>query len=319
VRIIRIMLASAGFVLILFGGFIIHILHNNDHTRRSLATQNAELKNRTKELNESLTYAKYLQDATFPPSALVKSWFSQSFILNKPKETVGGDLYWMEPLNGSVLFAVADCTGHGVPGALVSMACINALDRSVRELQFTHPAEVLETTTQFVMEVFQRSASGMSDGMDICLCSLRYVPLQGGERSEDGAMAILEFAGANRPLWVLRNDTGSIEVHGTDRHPVGHKGRDLGFTGHCIRLMADDTIYIFTDGITDQFGGPDGRKFGHKALKELFTSVRHLPMHEQGLMIVKALEDWRGGQEQIDDMCLMAVRINPMDRMVFSA
>jgi serine phosphatase RsbU (regulator of sigma subunit) len=118
---------------------------------------------------------------------------------------------------------------------------------------------------------------------------------------------------------VLRNDTGMLEVHGTDRHPVGHKGRDLGFTGHCIRLMADDTIYIFTDGITDQFGGPDGRKFGHKALKELFMSVRHLPMHEQGLMIVKALEDWRGGQEQIDDMCLMAVRINPMDRMVFSA
>src|SRR5690606_6622734 len=107
----------------------IHMLHNNDHIRRSLATQNAALNSRTKELNESLTYAKYLQDATFPPSALVKSWFSQSFILNKPKETVGGDLYWMEPLNGSVLFAVADCTGHGVPGALVSMACINALDR----------------------------------------------------------------------------------------------------------------------------------------------------------------------------------------------
>jgi serine phosphatase RsbU (regulator of sigma subunit) len=319
VRTIRIMLAIAGIVLILFGGVIIHMLHNNDHIRRSLATQNAALNSRTKELNESLTYAKYLQDATFPPSALVKSWFSQSFILNKPKETVGGDLYWMEPLNGSVLFAVADCTGHGVPGALVSMACINALDRSVRELQFTHPAEVLETTTQFVQEVFQRSANGMSDGMDICLCSLRYIPLQGNDGSEDGAMAILEFSGANRPLWVLRNSTGRIEVYGTDRLPVGHKGRDLGFTGHCIRLMAGDTIFLFTDGITDQFGGPAGRKFGHKALKELFISVRDLPMHEQGYAIVKALEEWRGDHEQIDDMCLMAVRINAMDRMVFSA
>ena len=210
VRTSRIMLSLAGLVLMLFGAMIIRMLRSTSRVRSTIAEQNAVLARRTLELSESLTYVKYLQDATLPSSGTIQSWFSESFVFNRPKEHVGGDLYWMEPVEQRVLFAVADCTGHGVPGALVSMACTNALDRSVRELRFTAPAEILETNTQFVMEAFQRNPTGLTDGMDICLCSLRYFrPVVDGKQA-DGAFAELDFAGANRPLWILRKATGEV-------------------------------------------------------------------------------------------------------------
>lgn len=319
VRFSSFMLVLGGVILLLLAAVLYWIHRMNRSTRQVLESQNEMLSRRTRELDHSFNYAKYLQDATLPPSALIKSWFSESFVLHTPKEVVGGDLYWMEPLKQRVLFAVADCTGHGVPGALVSMACTNALDRAVRELGFTDPTDILETARQFVMEAFQRSQNGMNDGMDIALCSLSYFPPGTDALHPDGAVAELHYAGGNRPVWVFRQASGVMEVLRTDRQPVRQHGRTRPFSRHRTRLMFGDVIFLFTDGCVDQFGGAQGRKFGSNAFRELLVAVQGKPMEEQGEAIAQALQVWQGDQEQVDDRCMMGVRINALDRMVFSA
>jgi len=319
VRFSSFMLVLGGVILLLLAAVLYGINRMNRSTQRVLQSQNEILSRRTRDLDHSFNYAKYLQDATLPPSALIKSWFSESFVVHQPKEVVGGDLYWMEPLKQRVLFAVADCTGHGVPGALVSMACTNALDRAVRELGFTDPTDILETARQFVMEAFQRSQNGMNDGMDIALCSLSYFPPGTDALQPDGAVAELHFAGGNRPVWVLRKASGAMEVLRTDRQPVRQHGRSMPFSRHRTRLMLGDVVYLFTDGFVDQFGGTQGRKFGNNAFRELLLAVQDKPMEEQGKAIAQAVLDWQGDQEQVDDRCMMGVRINALDRMVFSA
>lgn len=204
-----------------------------------------------------------------------------------------------------MLFAVADCTGHGVPGALVGMACTNALDRAVRELGYDQPSDILETARQFLLEAFMHSPADVNDGMDICLCALRALP----GPQEDGAVAEVSFAGGNRPLWIVRRESGELEVRRTDRQPVGRHGRMEPYNQYVARLWKGDVLHLFTDGFTDQFGGADGRKFGLPAMRTLVQSLATLPMEEQGEALRQAFEEWKGGQEQVDDLCMMGVRI----------
>jgi serine phosphatase RsbU (regulator of sigma subunit) len=151
-----------------------------------------ELEEKNQEILDSILYAKRIQSAILPPLKLVKEYLKESFILYKPKDVVAGDFYWMEQKNGRVLFAAADCTGHGVPGAMVSVVCNNALNRSVREHGLTIPGEILDKTREIVVQEFQKSEEDVKDGMDIALCSI-----EGN---------ILQYAGAHNPLWIIRND-----------------------------------------------------------------------------------------------------------------
>ena len=270
------------------------------------------IEEKNKEITDSIKYAKRIQSAILPPTKLVKEYLPQSFILYKPKDIVAGDFYWMETINSDelrvmggenpshkthhsplILFAAADCTGHGVPGAMVSVVCNNGLNRSVREHGLTDPAEILNKTREIVIQEFEKSDEEVKDGMDIAVCSL-----SGNQ---------LQYAGANNPLWIIRNRE-LLETK-ADKQPIG-KYADLNpFTTHTFELQPNDSIYIFTDGFHDQFGGDKGKKFKASQMKELILSIQDKNMDEQKEIINNTFENWKGELDQVDDVCVIGVRV----------
>ncbi|MFN3916575.1 MAG: PP2C family protein-serine/threonine phosphatase [Flavobacteriales bacterium] len=307
------------------------IIHNQ---RDALKKTNELVSEKNQEITDSINYAKRIQQAILPSSKLIHEYLPESFILYKPKDIVAGDFYWLEsptPLfisppqlagemsvNGGqrwmgVLFACADCTGHGVPGAMVSVVCHNALNRSVREYGLTNPGKILDKTREIVTQEFEKSDEEVKDGMDISLCAL-----QGNT---------LSWAGANNPLWIIadenrtdpsgfKNLTGLSAANGktlyeikSNKQPIGKVDNPQPFTTHTIELKQGDTFYIFTDGYQDQFGGDKGKKFKASKLKELLLSIQDKTMEEQKGFLDQAFEDWRGELEQVDDLCVIGVRI----------
>ncbi|MBL7918318.1 MAG: tetratricopeptide repeat protein, partial [Bacteroidia bacterium] len=259
--------------------------------------QKTEVEIKNKEILDSINYAKRIQTAILPPEKSIKHYLKSSFIFYKPKDIVAGDFYWMENKSGQVLFAAADCTGHGVPGALVSVVCNNGLNRSVREYGLTVPGEILDKTREIVIQEFEKSDEVVKDGMDISLCALSIPDLK------------LNWAGANNPLWIIKsNGTELIEIK-ADKQPIGKYADQKPFTTHSIDLEKGDTIYIFTDGYQDQFGGEKGKKFKASKLKETLLSIQNLNMDEQKEFIVKVFEDWKGRVEQVDDVCIIGVKL----------
>jgi ligand-binding sensor domain-containing protein/serine phosphatase RsbU (regulator of sigma subunit) len=263
--------------------------------------QKLKVEHKNKEITESITYAKGLQDATLPPLHLIKKHLPESFILYKPKDIVAGDFYWFENANlggeNVILMAAADCTGHGVPGAMVSMVCSNALNRVVNEFGTTTPGLILDKVREIVIETFIKSEKERKDGMDVSLFALNITTLS------------LEWSGANNPLWIIRKGTKTIEEIKANKQPIGNTEIKTNFTTHQINLLNGDAIYIFTDGYQDQFGGEKGKKFMVSKLKELFISVAEKSMQEQNQIIDTTFEHWRGSNEQVDDVCVIGVRV----------
>ncbi len=253
------------------------------------------MKNR--DITDSIQYAKRIQTAILPTKKLIKETLPESFILYLPKDIVAGDFYWMEKNKNGVFFAAADCTGHGVPGAMVSVVCNSALNRSVREFQLTNPADILNKTREFVIETFEKSEANIKDGMDIALCNLK----------EEAGSWKLQYAGANNPLWIIRNNE-LIETKG-DKQPIGKFMKNQPFTNHTLNLQKGDIIYLLTDGFPDQFGGEKGKKYKYKPLKDKLLSISSLPLEEQKQMLYKEFIEWKGDLEQIDDICLMGVKV----------
>jgi serine phosphatase RsbU (regulator of sigma subunit) len=253
----------------------------------------SELEEKNQEIMDSITYAKRIQSAILPPLKVVKEYLTESFILYKPKDIVAGDFYWMEHKDSKVLFAAADCTGHGVPGAMVSVVCNNALNRSVREHGLTEPGEILTKTREIVIQEFEKSEEEVKDGMDIALCSI-----------EDNQ---LHYAGAHNPLWIIRN--GEIIETKANKQPIGQFDNPEPYTTHSFGLEPGDSIYIFSDGYVDQFGGEKGKKFKSKAFRELLLSIQDKSMEDQKTIIDEAFESWRGDLEQIDDVCIIGVKV----------
>jgi len=288
----------------------------------TLALQKQQIEAKNRDITDSIQYAKRIQSAILPNDNLIKEYLEESFILYKPKDIVAGDFYWMESIESNelavmsdenptlntqhsttVLFAAADCTGHGVPGAMVSVVCNNALNRAVREFQLTKPADILNKTRELVIETFEESEANIKDGMDIALCSLQLnPPFEGGERG-----MTLNYAGANNPLWIVRDDE-LIETKG-DKQPIGKYMKKEPFTNHSIELQKGDTIYLLTDGFPDQFGGEKGKKYKYKTLKEKLLSINGLNMKEQKQALDKEFIEWKGDLEQIDDVCLIGVKV----------
>jgi serine phosphatase RsbU (regulator of sigma subunit)/Tfp pilus assembly protein PilF len=252
-----------------------------------------ELEEKNQEIMDSITYAKRIQSAILPAAKVVKEYLKESFILYKPKDVVAGDFYWMEHKDNKVLFAAADCTGHGVPGAMVSVVCNNALNRSVREHGLTDPGEILSKTREIVIAEFEKSEEEVKDGMDIALCSLEGMKLK--------------YAGAHNPLWIIRN--GEIIETKANKQPIGQFDNPEPYTTHSFDLEAGDSIYIFSDGYVDQFGGEKGKKFKSNAFRELLLSIQDKAMEEQKTIIDEAFESWRGNLEQIDDVCIIGVQV----------
>src|SRR5690606_12689861 len=235
-----------------------------------------ELKLKNKEITDSIVYAKRIQAAILPPQKIVKQYLNQSFILYKPKDIVAGDFYWMENTGDTVLFAAADCTGHGVPGAMVSVICNNGLNRSVREHGLTDPGKILDKTREIVIQEFEKSEDDVKDGMDIALCSLR-LDVEGLKLNKPETIALLQYAGANNPLWIIRNlepQTSNFELIEIkpNKQPIGKYDNLEPYTTHTVELQKNDTIYIFSDGFADQFGGENGKKLKAANFKKLLLS-----------------------------------------------
>jgi tetratricopeptide (TPR) repeat protein len=281
-----------------------------------------------KEMFDSITYAKHLQDAILPQLKEVSKLLPESFVLYLPKDIVAGDFYWIErvavpqpnlPLEGKVqgrsihestpqgvdlggaliLIAAADCTGHGVPGAMVSVVCSNSLNSAVREFNISEPGKVLDKTRDLLLETFKKSASEINDGMDISLAAISCQPTANSYK--------IQWSGANNPLWYVQ-DNKLIEIT-ADKQPIGKHSRTTPFTTHTINLKKGDMLYLFTDGYADQFGGEKGKKFKYKQLQEklLALSSQSLVVQKQELQGI--FEAWRGKLEQVDDVLIIGIRV----------
>ena len=268
--------------------------------REEIEQQKDVLELKNSEITDSIKYAKRIQEAILPSEKTVKEFFPNSYVMYKPKDIIAGDFYWFEKVGDYIMFAAADCTGHGVPGAMVSVVCHNAMNRAVREFGLTDPGLILDKTREIVVAEFEKSEDDVKDGMDIALCSLSL---------EQQGVTVLQYAGAHNPLWIVRN--GELLETKADKQPIGKFDGPVPFKTHNIDLQKGDTIYIFSDGYVDQFGGEKDKKFGSKRFKELLLSVQYNSMQEQKEILNSTFEKWmiESGSEQIDDVCIMCVII----------
>ena len=299
-KIIQYALFTGLSLLLVFAGFIFNRFKLTQKQKSIIEEQKekvdhayAELGEKNKEVMDSITYAKRIQNAILPSDKLIKKHLPNSFILYKPKDIVAGDFYWMNQKNNATYFAAADCTGHGVPGAMVSVICNNSLNRSLKEFNLNEPGKILDKTRDLVISEFEKSEEDVKDGMDIALCKL-----EGNE---------LQYAGANNPLWIVRN--GEIIETKANKQPIGKFEPSQPFSTHKIKLEKGDVIYIFSDGFVDQFGGDKGKKFKAKPFKELLSKLQESTMEKQKKLINETFENWKGDLEQIDDVCVIGVKI----------
>jgi PAS domain S-box-containing protein len=269
------------------------IIIDTDVTRRKLDEETIRQKN--KDITDSIIYAKRLQDAIMPPIGEIEKIFPDSFVIYKPKDIVAGDFYWLEQEGDTILIAACDCTGHGVPGALVSVVCSNALNRALNEYKLRDTGRVLDKVRELVLQTFEKSDSLVQDGMDISFCAINLKEKK------------VEWSGANNPLWYLQN--GEIKELAADKQPIGKQDNAKPFTTQSIDVKKGDVLYLLTDGFADQFGGPKGKKYKYNQLKEKLLTLADKNMGEQKSMLEKEFETWKGALEQTDDVCLIGIRI----------
>ncbi|MFL5764214.1 MAG: PP2C family protein-serine/threonine phosphatase [Bacteroidia bacterium] len=287
--------------------FFVFFKNDNLAFQLKIIHQKEIIEEKNKDITASITYAKRLQEAILPSKQMLAMHLADSFVLYQPKDIVAGDFYWMEfcasPSESvgeganaeMILFAAADCTGHGVPGAMVSVVCSNALNRAVKEFDLTDPGKILDKVRELVLQTFEKSESEVKDGMDISLLRID------GNRNE------LKWAGANNPMLLIRD--GQLTEYKPDKQPIGKTDSPVPFTTHTIPLQKGDLIYTFTDGFADQFGGPKGKKFKYAQLKELLLRVHRSPMIQQSEKIREELLAWKGQLEQVDDVLITGIRI----------
>lgn len=246
---------------------------------------------------DSIHYAKRIQNALLREEEHVSPHLPEHFIIFLPKDVVSGDCYWSLEKAEHWYFGVADCTGHGVPGAIMSMLGISFLNDVVLSADKPTPAEVLDRLRdRVVFELRQTNESvGNKDGMDISLCSLNLQTLE------------LQWAGANNPLNIIRN--GQLEITKADKQPIGYYPAAHPFTNHKIQLLKGDSIYIYSDGYADQFGGPKGKKLTYKRMEVAMLENSDRSMREQKEALLKIFNDWRGAQEQLDDVCVVGIKV----------
>ncbi len=248
-----------------------------------------------KEIIDSITYAKRLQDAILPPEKFVKEHFPNSFIYFQPKDIVAGDFYWMEHLDDISFVAAADSTGHGVPGAMVSLVCSNALNRAVNEFGLRDTGKILDKVTDLVLETFEKSDSDVKDGMDISLMAIHH--------KKNTAY----WSGANNPLWYITN--GEFKEIKADKQPIGKSDHRIDFTSHTIPLEKNSEYFLLTDGYPDQFGGPIGKKYKYQPLKDLLQQHFTASSTEQKNILENSFQNWKGDLEQVDDVTIIGIKI----------
>lgn len=258
----------------------------------------AEIEAQKEEITSSIAYASRIQNAMLPSEELFTGLADDYFLIFKPRDIVSGDFYWFAVDEKNLYFTVADCTGHGVPGAFMSTLGISALNEIVSGNYSLNAGEVLNLLRKKVMDsLHQTGKEGeAADGMDISFCILAR------DRS------LLQFAGAFNPLFIVSN--GNLTEYKADRMPIGiHIGGEAPFTNYTIKVKPGDLIYLFTDGITDQFGGPEGKKYKKSNFRRLITDICHLPLNEQKSVLEKEYDKWKGNNDQVDDITIFCIKI----------
>lgn len=265
--------------------------------KEELENQKLQIEELYTDVTDSIRYAKRLQESILPSDKFIKEALPQSFVLYKSKDIVSGDFYWMEKKADTVLFAAVDCTGHGVPGAFMSLVGRNGLNSAVNEHELLEPAKILNDLHSVAYQTLNSGddESSIRDGMDIALCALNV------------KKKVVEFAGAYNPLYILRD--GEILQTKGDKFPIGGRESTREFTNHRIEVKEGDTIYVFSDGYADQFGGERGKKFMYKRFREELLAIQGLPMDQQKEHLEKTITDWMGSHAQVDDILIIGVKI----------
>jgi tetratricopeptide (TPR) repeat protein len=289
----------AGFALMLtLAGVSFRSYRNKRKSHALIAHQKELVEEKNKDILDSINYAKRIQQALLLEEEHISSVLPQHFILFKPKDIVSGDFYWSHEKNGYIYIAAADCTGHGVPGAFMSMLGIAFLNEITANEKLLSPGEILNILREkIIVNLRQTGKSGESkDGMDISM--LRLNPATGE----------VLWAGANNPVWIINSNTKELKEIKGDKQPIGFSDHQKLFTDHAFGLEKEETIYIFTDGYADQFGGEKGKKFKYSQMKELLIRSSLFSMSEQKEILNKTFEEWRSELEQVDDVCVIGVR-----------
>jgi serine phosphatase RsbU (regulator of sigma subunit) len=269
---------------------------------KEIESQKEMLYQKNEEVNDSLYYAKKIQSAIMPPEQYFQEILNDVFILFKPRDIVSGDFYWIKQVNQYVILAAADCTGHGVPGAFMSMLGMSYLNEIVHRREITNANEVLnELRKQIRNSLRQRGQPEESkDGIDMALCVI------------DEKEKVLQYCGANRPLYLIRDENGTSELKEfkSDPMPLGYyQGKFKAFTNKDIQLEFGDIIYLFSDGFIDQKGGKEDKKFLSKNFKELLLEIHEEPMQDQHMILDAMFSDWKGNNSQVDDVLVIGVRV----------
>jgi len=259
--------------------------------------QKGELELKDKDITDSLIYAQRIQEALLPSETYFRKHFEDSFILFKPKNIVSGDFYWIGEKNGNIFVVAADCTGHGVPGALMSMIGLEIVEKAINEENIEVPSQVLAVMNRGLEKTFSREkniGTIIRDGMDIGLCVI------------DKKRKKVTYAGAFMPLYLIRS--GSLSEIMPDKIIIGMNPEGLPYTDHEIDLLENDIFYLFTDGYVDQFGGTENKKFMYRRFRYLLLTIHGFPVSDQKAILDENIKTWMGSTEQVDDMMVIGFR-----------
>ena len=314
------MLMLGLFLALVIVAYVAYSLIQKKKTNKLLNAQNEEISNKNeiieeknKDITDSINYAQRIQNAILPVDGFLAKHF-ESFIYYRPKDIVSGDFYWIKEVNDRIYFSVVDCTGHGVPGAFMSIIGHNSLNRIIDDFNLVHTGEILDKMNELVTTaVGNKSTEEISirDGMDMSICSI------------DKKTNILEYSGAQNSLYLLRsnenilegkepvfeNDSINFYELKADKMAIGGGVNNTSYKTHSIELKKEDTIYLFSDGYADQFGGPKGKKFMYKRFKKMLLDIQDKSMDDQLTHIDNRMKEWVGDMDQLDDICMMGVRI----------
>lgn len=301
-----IVLLSVGLVVIVIVVLLYRQNKQRQLTNLELETRNQVIAEKKQEIDNSIQYAKGIQQAILPDISELKSGFAQSFVYYKPKDVVSGDFYWFSKVGDDFYCIAADCTGHGVPGALMSIIGMDKIVQAIYEKQITEPGKILSFLNRQIRQVLKQhsNASKQKDGMDMALLKF------------NNSLTEVQFAGANRPLYLVR---GAVPGHSSEPELLEYKPDKSAIAGFTpdemeyhtttIPLAKHDALFIFTDGYADQFGGGEGKKFMSRNLKQLLVSIAALPAEEQQESVNRAFTDWKAGYEQVDDVLVIGMKL----------
>lgn len=273
------------------------LLNEKEDALRQIALQREELEFKNRNITDSLVYAKRIQEALIPSFSFFEKHFSESFILFMPRDIVSGDFYYIREIDGKTWVVLADCTGHGVPGALMSMIGLQTIDRVIQGGSFSEPSEILHKLNCEVVSIIHREdgySHGIKDGMDIAVCCI------------DRKKRELSFAGAFLPLYLIRD--GKLTETRGDKQFIGTCLAENCYTNHVIQMENGDTFYLLSDGYSDQFGGTENKKFMNRRVRYLLVNIHEYSMEVQREILEENFSTWKGSNQQIDDVLIIGFR-----------